>query len=221
MCKNHHSLNARNWIIIDITWMYLVNWVPRSWFPLDFINSLRLIDTICCLGTWSSLVQVMAWYLTAPSHDPNQCWPIVNLDHQNLILLTFCSNTQIFHSEMHLKISSAQCQPFHSGLHVLTFNPLHCTFSWIYNWYFWCSRGAGIWEFFMTLTCSSISSFLKNFYPVLNYFYPVLNHLCFVILLPAELCKRESFIQNLWHFIGVQICYKRFNQVMFYGPPVI
>ena len=56
----------------------------RMSFPLhppgisSFINSLGPNDAICCWGSWSTLVQVMACCLTAPSHYLNQCWLIIN-----------------------------------------------------------------------------------------------------------------------------------------------
>ena len=42
--------------------------------PLHFINSLWPSDDTWQHGTWSTLVQVMACCLTAPSHYLNQCW---------------------------------------------------------------------------------------------------------------------------------------------------
>ena len=41
------------------------------------INSLWPSDVIWWQGSRSTLAQVMAWCLTAPSHYPNQCWLII------------------------------------------------------------------------------------------------------------------------------------------------
>ena len=41
------------------------------------VNSLPPSDIIWCPGTWSTLVQVMACCLMAPSHHLNQCWLII------------------------------------------------------------------------------------------------------------------------------------------------
>ena len=42
------------------------------------LNSLWPDDAIWRQGSWSTLVQVMAWCLTAPSHCLNQCWLIIS-----------------------------------------------------------------------------------------------------------------------------------------------
>ena len=44
---------------------------------LSGINSLWPSDAIWWQGSGSTLVQVMAWCLTAPSHYLNQCWLII------------------------------------------------------------------------------------------------------------------------------------------------
>ena len=41
------------------------------------VNSLRPGDAMWCNRTWSTLVQVMAWCLMAPSHYLNQCRLII------------------------------------------------------------------------------------------------------------------------------------------------
>ena len=41
------------------------------------LNWLWLSDTMRHIGSWSTLVHVMAWYLMAPSHYLNQCWLII------------------------------------------------------------------------------------------------------------------------------------------------
>ena len=45
---------------------------------IPFINSLWASDTIWRHRTWSTLAQVMACCLTAPSHYLNQCWLIIS-----------------------------------------------------------------------------------------------------------------------------------------------
>ena len=47
----------------------------RKWQPSCLgLNTLRPSDAICRHRSGSTLVQVMACYLTAPSHYLNQCW---------------------------------------------------------------------------------------------------------------------------------------------------
>ena len=48
-------------------------WLP-SIMPYVEINSLRPSDAIWRQRSWTTLVQVMACCLTAPSHHLNQCW---------------------------------------------------------------------------------------------------------------------------------------------------
>ena len=62
---------------------YLSPCWPRSLSPYDvsrpqWINSLRPSDAIRRQGTESTLAQVMACCLTAPSHYLNQCWLIIS-----------------------------------------------------------------------------------------------------------------------------------------------
>ena len=47
------------------------------WFRWQF-NLLGPSDTIWCWKSWSTLVQVMACCLTAPSHYLNSCWLIIS-----------------------------------------------------------------------------------------------------------------------------------------------
>ena len=53
---------------------------PGVWlyWALSFVNSLVPSDTIWWHRSWSTLVQVMACCLKAPSHYLNQCWLIIN-----------------------------------------------------------------------------------------------------------------------------------------------
>ena len=48
-----------------------------------FFNSLWCGDATWCDGPWSTLVKVMAWCLTAPSHHLNHCWFIVSNTHKS------------------------------------------------------------------------------------------------------------------------------------------
>ena len=56
-------------------WQYILSTDFRS---LCGINSLWHNDTIWRHGSWSTLAQVMACCLTAPSHYLNQCWLIIS-----------------------------------------------------------------------------------------------------------------------------------------------
>ena len=56
-----------------LTWSHLFHpWLPTT------INSLWPSDAIWCNRSGSTLVQVMACCLAAPSHYLNQCWLIIN-----------------------------------------------------------------------------------------------------------------------------------------------
>ena len=46
--------------------------------PPQWVNTLWPGDAIWHQRSWSTLVQVMAWCLTAPSHYLNQCWLNIN-----------------------------------------------------------------------------------------------------------------------------------------------
>ena len=64
-------------------------------FRMTF-NSLRPYDAIWPHGTRSTLVQVMACCLTAPSHYLNQCWLIIGevpWDSSQGIILRWCEDT--------------------------------------------------------------------------------------------------------------------------------
>ena len=65
------------------TWWYLwyLKWLHSSVFrmiPWLYFNSLRPSDAIWRHRSWSTLAQVMACCLTAPSHHLNQCWLIIS-----------------------------------------------------------------------------------------------------------------------------------------------
>ena len=70
------------------TWWFTYLWhLCRNsicWTNLLYIhNLLRSGNVRWNYRLWSSLVQVMAWYLMAPSHYLNQCWLIVNESLRN------------------------------------------------------------------------------------------------------------------------------------------
>ena len=61
-----------------------------SWFV--FVNSLGPSDAIWRWRSWSTLVQVMACCLTAPSHYLNQCWLISKVpwhSSEDVIIIRF------------------------------------------------------------------------------------------------------------------------------------
>ena len=57
------------------------NYQNQCWLSTGstVINSLGPSDAIWCWRSWSTLVQVMACCLTAPSHYLNQCWLIISM----------------------------------------------------------------------------------------------------------------------------------------------
>ena len=57
------------------------------------LNSLWPSDTICRHKSGSTLVQVMACCLTAPSHYLNQCWLIISKDKRYLSECNFTRDT--------------------------------------------------------------------------------------------------------------------------------
>ena len=67
----------------QLTTCYLCQYWPRSISPyvisrVHWVNPLRPSDAIWRQRTGSTLAQVMAWCLTAPSHYLNQCWLIIS-----------------------------------------------------------------------------------------------------------------------------------------------
>ena len=71
--------------IVIMLWLgNLLFFIVCCWFlalfiirDLLLINSLSPSDTIWCRRSWSTLAQVMAWCLTAPSHYLSHCWIII------------------------------------------------------------------------------------------------------------------------------------------------
>ena len=84
-------VSTRSWLcrVIAATWTSC--WSPTSstimishflsllqpWVREQFVTSLWPSDAIWQHTSGSTLAQVMAWYLTAPSHYLNQCWLIM------------------------------------------------------------------------------------------------------------------------------------------------
>ena len=77
-------LGSRSWHSYDIMVIWKVTedgwWINdhHRVVPRVSFNSLRLSDAIRPQGTESTLAQVMACCLTAPSHYLNQCWLIIS-----------------------------------------------------------------------------------------------------------------------------------------------
>ena len=57
--------------------------------------------------------------LSAPSHNLNQCWNIVNCNIRNTIQWSLKRNSYIPFKKMHLEMSAAKWRPFCTGLIVL------------------------------------------------------------------------------------------------------
>ena len=64
----------------------------------DFFNSLWPSDAIWCHEPWSTLVQVMACCLMAPSHYPNQSWLVIS---RALCHSPDCNSTGNVHKSNH------------------------------------------------------------------------------------------------------------------------
>ena len=70
ICGCHYdNLPSHQW---RQSWYY-----SNSWFSANVVNSLRPSDAIWRQWSWTTLAQVMACCLTAPSHYLNQCWLII------------------------------------------------------------------------------------------------------------------------------------------------
>ena len=77
-------------------------WVWRIWSAQNEFNKLWPSGAIWCQRSWSTLVQVMAWCLMAPSHYLNQFWlPIVFASSWPGFMMT-SSNGNIFRVTGHL-----------------------------------------------------------------------------------------------------------------------
>ena len=77
------------------------------------LNSLRPRDAYMRHWTGSSLVQIMACRLWAPSHYLNQCWNIANWTFKNKLQWNFNREIQTFScKKLHLKMSPAKWHLF-------------------------------------------------------------------------------------------------------------
>ena len=89
--------------------------ISKSALYFDMLNSLWPIEAIWWRRSGSTLAQVMACCLTAPSHDLNQCWLIINC------VLCFHLPTisqkafQTLIHKMSLKITCLKSEPQPSG----------------------------------------------------------------------------------------------------------
>ena len=88
--KGFSSQRASNAESISMSWHHHVIFMLRFSLPGktvfilkedqgQWVNSLGPSDAIWRWRSWSTLVQVMACCLTAPSHYLNQCWLIISL----------------------------------------------------------------------------------------------------------------------------------------------
>ena len=75
MSHDHNSLSPGKWSC----YFKCVNLKNNRGIDILSINSLRPSDAIWWHRSGSTLAQVMAWCLTAPSHHLNQCWLIISV----------------------------------------------------------------------------------------------------------------------------------------------
>ena len=75
-----HYLNQCLLSIYEVLWLSHEGKFHRncSYQSMKLFDSLWPSDTIWRHKSWSTLAQVMAWYLMAPSHYLNQCWLIIS-----------------------------------------------------------------------------------------------------------------------------------------------
>ena len=90
----------------------------NSTLIINQVNSLRSSDAYMHCWTGSSLVQIMACRLSAPSHYLNRCWSIVNIVNwtfRNKLKWNFNRNSNIFIQEIEFenvcKMASILSQP--------------------------------------------------------------------------------------------------------------
>ena len=85
---NHHTAVQ----VLILTWNIIHDYITRD----KWVNSLWPSDTIWHHGSWSTLVQVTAWYQWAPSHLLNHCWlsPLPHTFQSNLV-----QNSKLFIEE--------------------------------------------------------------------------------------------------------------------------
>ena len=84
------------YMIVDIFffWFGKRSWLHGGFKQLvsDLVNPLWSGDDIWSFRSGSTLVQLMAWCLMAPSHYLNQCWSIIRRDPERLIWGSFHRN---------------------------------------------------------------------------------------------------------------------------------
>ena len=120
----------------------------KYWFqlllnPIHFINPLWRIDVIWRHRSGSTLAQVMAWCLTAPSHYLNQCWLLIIevLWHSSESNSTARAQAIILQNELEsyiLKITVISLRG-HCGITVFTKNKTSCLHSWKIKYHGICS----------------------------------------------------------------------------------
>ena len=119
-----------------------------------FINSLWPTDAICRHRSGSTLVQVMDWCLTAPSHYLDQCWLLISevLWHSFEINSTARAQAIILHNELKsyiLKITVISTR----GHCVITVNTENKTS---------CLQNSVSWNMFVPMTISSCPWHVTN-----------------------------------------------------------
>ena len=137
-----------------MSWRSLLIW-PRSWKgpgKVLIFGRPRCVGTLCnvhttnCINwlwpsdviwrqrTWSTLIPVIACFLTAPSHHLNQCCLIISEVLWHSPEVNFTGNAQDIH-EMSLKITNLRLQPHLPGA-----NELRCLTYFIDTciWTFYC-----------------------------------------------------------------------------------
>ena len=113
-------------------WTFLLNMklLMRFYLSLQQLNSLWPSDAICRQRSGSTLAQVMAWCLTAPSHYLNQCWLIISEVQWHSYLGNFTRDTStINHQNQFQNYISKISFKFPRGQWVK---------QWWWWWWLWC-----------------------------------------------------------------------------------
>ena len=106
---------------------WLVSIAPGNAMVLLSINSLWPRDAIWQQGTESTLAQVMAWCLTAPSHYLNQCWLIISKVLWHSLEGIIIEDLKIPISKTKLKIPFLESHPDLPGANELNKKPITWT----------------------------------------------------------------------------------------------
>ena len=104
------------------------------------VNSLGPSDAIWRWRSWSTLVQVMACCLTAPSHYLNQCWLIIS-EAQWHIRAIAQEMPQPSITKIHLKITYLKFHSNSPGANELIAPLTTVTSTWIHSTVHWVSNG--------------------------------------------------------------------------------